>query len=81
MSRYFLDANAVSDVIRDPLVKVGQRLMLLTADDVSVSLIVAAELRFGAERRRSAALATRIDGVLASWTVEPLKPPVDRVYA
>jgi tRNA(fMet)-specific endonuclease VapC len=77
VSLYLLDTNIVSDFIDDTFGKVGQRLALLRSDDVAVSVVVAAELRFGAEKRRSGTLAADIETSSRAGTVEPLKPPVD----
>jgi tRNA(fMet)-specific endonuclease VapC len=54
-----------------------ERLQRLTC----TSIIVAAELRFGALKRGSRALAARIESLLERIEVAPLLPPADSVYA
>ena len=50
-------------------------------DAVCTSIIVAAELRFGAVRKGSPRLSALVEGLLARTTVLPLESPADRVYA
>ena len=47
---------------------------------VCTSIVVACELRFGAERKGSPRLAERVDAVLDTLEVLPLEPPLDRQY-
>ena len=47
---------------------------------VATSVIVAAELRFGAQKKGSPRLSARIDAILGSLTVLPLEPPADATY-
>lgn len=47
---------------------------------VSTSIVVAAELRFGAEKSGSRKLADRVDLILSAVEVLPLEPPADRHY-
>lgn len=78
---FLLDTNAVSDLLRHPrgptakaIRKVGQR-------HVFTSIIVAGELRFGAEKRGSPRLKALVDGVLGRIPVLGLLEPADRLYA
>ena len=48
---------------------------------VCTSIIVAAELRFGAEKRSSKRLAGQIATVLAAIEILPFAPPADASYA
>ncbi|WP_250148101.1 type II toxin-antitoxin system VapC family toxin [Halomonas jincaotanensis] len=45
------------------------------------SIIVAAELRYGAIKSNSAKLAERIDLILSALEILPLEPPADHQYA
>lgn len=45
------------------------------------SIVVACELRFGAMKKGSSELSTRIDELLASFNVLPLDREADRHYA
>ena len=50
-------------------------------DAVRMSIIVAAELRFGAVRKGSPKLSALVEGLLARVHALPLESPADRVYA
>lgn len=75
-----LDTNIVSDLIRNPYGKVADRLAQ-HINDACVSIIVAAELRFGAEKRGSKRLLDIVEGVLDRLPIIPMDVPVDREYA
>lgn len=81
MTRYLLDTNIVSDFIRHPRGLVADRIRKVGAVGVCTSIIVAAELGFGAEKRGSRRLATRIAEALGILEVLPFSPPADEVYA
>jgi len=78
--RYLLDTNIVSDLIRNPLGRAAERLEEAGEDQVFTSVVVAAELRYGAQKRGSRQLSTRIHEALLKLRVLPLDSPVDRVY-
>ena len=78
--RYLLDTNILSDLIRHPQGEVASRISLVGEDTVCTSIIVAAELRFGAEKSGSKKLADRIDMILSALDVLPLEPSADRHY-
>jgi len=78
---YMLDTNMVSGALRNPRGSVAKRIGRLSSDVLSVSIIVAAELRFGALRRNSKALTARIEGFLARINVLPLESGADAHYA
>ncbi|HEY0440439.1 MAG TPA: PIN domain-containing protein, partial [Xanthobacteraceae bacterium] len=48
---------------------------------ICTSIIVAAELRYGAVRKAAPRLAEKIEKALRKIQVLPLQPPVDLVYA
>ena len=78
---YLLDTNIVSDLVRHPRTsRVREGIARVGEDAVHLSIIVAAELRFGAAKRGAARLTRRIDETLARLDVLPLTEPVDRVY-
>ncbi len=79
--RYLLDTNILSDLIRHPQGAVAKRIATIGEGAVCTSLIVAAELRFGAAKSGSPRLSQRVDLVLSALDVLPLEPPVDRAYA
>jgi tRNA(fMet)-specific endonuclease VapC len=78
--RYLLDTNILSDLIREPQGAVARRISSVGEATVCTSVIVAAELRFGAERSGSSKLADRADLLLSALTVLPLESPADRHY-
>ncbi len=79
--RYLLDTDILSDLIRHPQGMVASRLASAGEDTVCTSIVVAAELRFGAQKSGSRKLADRIDLILSALDVLPLEPPADRHYA
>lgn len=78
-ARYLLDTNILSAAIRDPRGDVAQRLRR-QADEICTSIIVAAELRFGAANKGSARLAQLVEGLLARIEVLPFRAPADEIY-
>jgi tRNA(fMet)-specific endonuclease VapC len=78
--RYLLDTNIVSDLVRHPQGQVARRVAQHGEDAVCTSIIVAAELRYGAIRRGSRRLTMQLDAVLGALDVLPLEPPADREY-
>ena len=63
MTRYLLDTNILSDLIRNPQGRAAQRVGEVGARAVCTSIIVAAELRFGAEKLGS----SRFRGAVEAW--------------
>jgi tRNA(fMet)-specific endonuclease VapC len=80
VTRYLLDTNTISDFIRHPRGPVAGRIRRLGDAAVCTSIIVAAELRFGVEKRGSRKLATRVADALDVLEVLPLESPADTVY-
>jgi len=80
LTLYLLDTNAISDLIRDPGGEVAARLALVGLDQVCTSIIVAAELRYGATRRASPRLSARVDTVLGQISTKSFEPPADQTY-
>lgn len=77
---YLLDTNILSDLVRCPGGVIGARITALPDDAVATSIIVASELRFGAERRGSERLTTQLEGILDRLPVLPLGADADRHY-
>lgn len=78
--RYLLDSNILSDLIRHPQGAVANRISSVGEDTVCTSIVVAAELRYGADKSGSRNLADRVDLVLSALEVLPLESPADRHY-
>ena len=73
-----LDTNAASELIRNPAGRVAQRVR--GGAGIALSIIVAAELRFGSVRRGSARLTKAMEEVFDLLPVLPFEPPADQVY-
>ncbi|HVC61093.1 MAG TPA: PIN domain-containing protein [Acetobacteraceae bacterium] len=74
-----LDTNIVSDMIRNPAGRAAQRARAL-ADSVCVSVIVAAELRYGCARKGSPQLLRRVEEFLSEVPVLPFDVSADSAY-
>jgi tRNA(fMet)-specific endonuclease VapC len=78
--RYLLDTNILSDLIRNPQGRVTGRIREVGEAQVVTSIIVAAELRFGAAKKGSARLTAQVEAVLGAMEIVPLEEPADRAY-
>lgn len=78
--RYLLDTNIVSALIRDPHGPVAARVREVGEANVCTSIIVAAELRYGAEKKASARLTAQMEAVLGAIEILPLDVPADETY-
>lgn len=77
---YLLDTNMLSHALRDATGRVAAKMRENEAE-VSTSVIVAAEMRFGAVKRNAPELAARIETLLRGLVVLPLESPADLRYA
>ena len=77
---YLLDTNIVLDLVRNPRGRVAERIRDVGEALVCTSIIVAAELRFGAAKKRSARLTAQLEAVLGALDVLPFESPADAVY-
>ena len=78
--RYLLDTNIVSELIRNPQGSVTEQVRKVGESQVATSIIVAAELRYGAAKKGSARLTAQVEAVLGALEVLPFEEPADRVY-
>ena len=78
---YSLDTNILSDLVRHPRGVVAKKIAAVGDDEICISIIVAAELRFGAAKRNSARLSNQVETILAAMLVVPFDVPTDREYA
>ena len=81
MTSYLLDTNIVSDLVRNPQGRITAHVRDIGEKQVCTSIIVAAELRYGAAKRGSARLAAQVEAVLGFLLVQPLEAPADVLYA
>ena len=78
--RYLLDTNVLSDLLKHPAGAVGARIATVGEEAVCTSIVVACELRYGAAKKGSAVLSTRVDQLLSAIEVLPLDEGVDAKY-
>ena len=78
---YLLDTNILSDLVRRPQGVVAQKIAVVGENEICISIIVAAELRFGAAKRNSARLSNQVETILAAMLVVPIDVLADREYA
>jgi tRNA(fMet)-specific endonuclease VapC len=79
-TRFLLDTNIVSDLVRNPQGRAAARIASIGEAAVATSLIVAAELRYGAAKKASARLTAQLEQVLGALEVIALDVPADRQY-
>jgi tRNA(fMet)-specific endonuclease VapC len=78
--RFLLDTNILSNVVRQPQGRIADRIAQVGEQQVCTSIIVAAELRYGAARKASSRLNAQLDAVLSALDVVALEAPVDTIY-
>lgn len=78
---YLLDTNILSDLVRNPQGQVAANITRVGEETVCTSIIVAAELRYGAIKSNSTKLAERIAMILSALEILPLETPADHRYA
>ena len=80
MTRYMLDTNILSDLIRNPQGRAARRIARVGENNICTSIIVAAELRYGVAKSGSAKLRSAVDDVLGEIDVLPFEVPADADY-
>lgn len=80
MSLYMLDTTIVSALMRDPRGKIAERINEVGPDAIAVSIVVAAELRYGCSKKGSASLTERVEMILGSVDVIAFDRPADTEY-
>lgn len=78
--RYLLDTNIASDLVRNPQGRVADRIFKVSETQVFTNIIVAAELRYGTEKKQSARLLAQLEAVLGAIEVLPFEKPADAAY-
>ena len=78
--RYLLDTNIVSDLVRNPQGKIAEHIFKVGEAQVCTSIIVAVDLRYGAEKKKSARLSAQLEAVLGALQVLPFEKPADAAY-
>ena len=77
--RFLLDTNIVSDLVRHPRGRIFDRISEVGEEDVCTSIVVAAELRYGATKKNSLRLTSQLEAVLGAIEVLALEAPVDAI--
>ena len=78
--RYLLDKNIVSDLVRNPQGNVARHIRRIGEQKVCTSIIVAAELRYGAAKKSSPRLSAQLEAVLGALEILPFEAPADQAY-
>ena len=78
--RYLLDTNIVSDLVRHPQGRVADHIREVGDSLICTSIVVAAELRYGASKKASVRLTAQLDAVLGALDILPFEAPADIVY-
>lgn len=78
---HLLNTNILSDLVRHPQGVVAERIAKVGEDAVCTSIVVAAELRYGAAKSGSEKLSDRVDLLLSALEILPMEVPADREYA
>ena len=69
-----LDTNIVSDLMRHPQGRVFDHILRVGSAQLCVSIITAAEIRYGCAKKGSARLLAQAEAVLGSIEILPLAP-------
>jgi tRNA(fMet)-specific endonuclease VapC len=77
---FLLDTNILSDLIRNPQGRVAARIRAVGETQVCTSIIVAAELRYGAAKKGSVRLTAQLNTVLAAVEILAFDAPADVIY-
>ena len=75
-----LDTNALSAMLRDPHGPVAKQALATNPDFIAISVIVAAELRFGLAKRPQTRISRSVRGALTTIDILPFEPPADETY-
>ncbi len=75
-----LDTNIVSELARNPQGAVARRIADVGPDAICISIVTAAELRYGCAKKGSPKLLAQIEAILGSIPVLALDVPADAEY-
>jgi tRNA(fMet)-specific endonuclease VapC len=78
--RYLLDTNIVSNLVRNPQGRVADRLKAVGEQNICISIIVAAELRYVTTKKASPRLTAQVEAVLGVIDTLPFASPADEMY-
>ncbi|HEX7783442.1 MAG TPA: type II toxin-antitoxin system VapC family toxin [Sphingobium sp.] len=75
-----LDTNIVSDLVRNPQGRIFDSIVKVGSDRLCISIITAAELRYGCAKKGSAKLLAQVEAILAGIEILALDVPADAEY-
>ena len=81
MHQFLLDTNILSDLVRHPSGVIAQRIARAGEQQVCTSIVVTAQLRYGAAKRGSRRLSAQLATVLSGLEILPFEAPADETYA
>lgn len=79
--RFLLDTNVVSQLVREPQGNVASQIATVGEAAVCVDVVIAAELQFGARKKRSRKLTKQVNRILGAIQILPLESQVETHYA
>jgi len=80
VTRYMLDTNIISDLIRNPQGRAAKRIAKVGEHNICTSIVVAAELRYGCAKSGSKRLIKAVEDLLGEIGVLPFDVPADAEY-
>jgi tRNA(fMet)-specific endonuclease VapC len=80
LTRYLLDTNIISDLIRNPQGSAAKRIAEVGEHNICTSIIVVAELRYGCAKSGSKRLLKALEDLLGEIKVLPFDVPADAEY-
>lgn len=80
-TRYMLDTNIMSDLVRSPQGRVFDKIAALGSDSMCISIVTAAELRYGCAKKGSPRLLAQVEAILGSIEILAFDVPADTEYA
>ena len=79
-ARFLLDTNILSELAHRPQGVISTHIAREGENSVCTSIVVAAELRFGAEKKGSPQLTRQLERILSAIEIAPLDEPADHHY-
>jgi tRNA(fMet)-specific endonuclease VapC len=80
LTRFMLDTNIISDLIRNPQGRTARQIAKVGEHNICTSIIVAAELCYGCAKSGSKRLTKAVEDLLGEITVLPFDSPADSEY-
>ena len=78
--RFLLDTNIVSNLVRYPQGRIADRIKAVGESNICISIVVAAELRYGVTKKASPRLTAQVEAVLGAIETLAIDSPADEIY-